>query len=108
MAFKKDVDDLRHSPALKVTELLCQDGMQNVSYYDPFIPTIKVCDKIMHSEKKLNKDLIKNFDIIVVTTDHSDFDYKMIAENAKVIIDTRNAFKGFKNRENIVLLGDGK
>jgi UDP-N-acetyl-D-glucosamine dehydrogenase len=108
MAFKKDVDDLRHSPALKVAELLDLEGMKNISYYDPYIPSIKLNGKTLLSEKELNADLINNNDIIVLTTDHSDFDYDMIAKNATVVIDTRNAFKNIKNRENIVLLGDGK
>lgn len=108
MAFKKDVDDLRHSPALKVAELLFDEGMNNVSYYDPFIPNIKIKGSEINSKKELNAELIQEFDVIVVTTDHSVFDYDMIAKNAKVVIDTRNAFKNVKNRDNIVLLGDGK
>ncbi|MFC2131768.1 nucleotide sugar dehydrogenase [Bacteroidota bacterium] len=108
MAFKKDVDDLRHSPALKVAELLFEYGMKNVAYYDPYIPSIKISDNGMISETDLNPGMIKKYDVVVVTTDHSAFDYEMIADNAKVIIDTRNAFKNFKERGNIVLLGDGK
>ncbi|MFH1051384.1 MAG: nucleotide sugar dehydrogenase [bacterium] len=108
MAFKKDVDDLRHSPALKVMELLLLDGINNVSYYDPYIPQIKVNGQVFNSIKNLSAKVIKKFDIIVVTTDHTVFDYKMIARNANSVIDTRNAFKKEKNLGNIVLLGDGK
>ncbi|ROL56495.1 nucleotide sugar dehydrogenase [Bacteroidetes/Chlorobi group bacterium ChocPot_Mid] len=108
MAFKKDVDDLRHSPALKVMELLLLEGIKNVSYHDPYIPQIKVNGQKFDSVKNLTSKLIKNYDIVVVTTDHSVFDYEMIAKNAKSIIDTRNAFKNVKNKKNVVLLGDGK
>lgn len=108
MAFKKDVDDLRHSPALKVVELLFEDGMKNVSYLDPYIPSISVGGQLLNSEKELTAELIKRFDIIVLTTDHSVFDINLIAENSKVIVDTRNSFKDIVNRDNIVLLGDGK
>lgn len=108
MAFKKDVDDLRHSPALKVMELLLIEGIKNVSYHDPYIPQIKVNGQHFDSVRNLTSKLIKNFDIVVVTTDHSVFDYDMIAKNAKSIIDTRNAFKNVRNKNNVVLLGDGK
>ena len=108
MAFKKDVDDLRHSPALKVMELLLQDGINNVSYFDPYIPKIRVNGKSFNSLKSISAKTINSFDVIVVTTDHSVFDYEMISKNAKAIIDTRNAFKKEKNKGKIVLLGDGK
>jgi len=108
MAFKKDVDDLRHSPALKVMELLLLECINNVSYYDPYIPQIKVDGRTFKSIKNLSGKTIKEYDIVVVTTDHTSFDYNMIAKNANSIIDTRNAFKNVKNRANISLLGDGK
>ena len=108
MAFKRDVDDLRHSPALKVVELLFLDGMKNVSYLDPYIPSIKVDGQTLNSEKELTAELLKQFDVVVLTTDHTVFDINLIAENSKVVVDTRNAFKNIDDRDNIVLLGDGK
>ena len=108
VAFKKDVDDLRHSPALKVIELLYFEGFNEISYFDPYIPSIHVSENSLNSIDEINADKIKEYDMVVVTTDHSNFDYNMIAENANVIIDTRNAFKNIKNKSNIVLLGDGK
>lgn len=109
MAFKRDVDDLRHSPALKVVELLIQEGILNIKYFDPFIPKISLCcGSPLESEAKLDEELIKQSDIVVITTDHSSFDYSMIARNSKVVIDARNACKNVKERDNIVLLGDGK
>ncbi len=108
LAFKKDVDDLRHSPALKVAELLQNENIGKISYYDPYIPEIKVNSKIYKSEKQLNQEFLKKFDVVVITTDHSVFDFGLIAKNSKVVIDTRNACKNVKNRNNIILLGDGK
>ncbi|MGE5480612.1 MAG: nucleotide sugar dehydrogenase [Chloroflexota bacterium] len=109
MAFKRDVDDLRHSPALKVAELLKEDSIGHVSYFDPYIPSIRICDESLYSEKELTADMLKNYDVVVITTDHTIFDFEMIASNAKVVIDTRNALKHIKkDRSNIVLLGEGK
>jgi UDP-N-acetyl-D-glucosamine dehydrogenase len=108
MAFKRDVDDLRHSPALKVAELLIEEGITNISFYDPYISGIKIGSRIIESENSLDAELLKKYDLITITTDHSIFDFELIAASGKVIIDTRNACKDIKNRENIVLLGEGK
>ena len=109
MAFKRDVDDLRHSPALKVAEVLIQDGIKNISYYDSYIPSTNILGTIVNSEAALTPELLQNHDIIVITTDHSDFDYDMIVKNSRVVIDTRNACKNVKSdKSNVVLLGDGK
>jgi UDP-N-acetyl-D-glucosamine dehydrogenase len=109
MAFKKDVDDLRHSPALKVAELLVEDGIENISYFDPYIPSVRVHDRTLTSRKNLTPAYIKRHDVVVITTDHSSFDVDMICQHAKVVIDTRNATKNVRGqRKNIVLLGDGK
>jgi UDP-N-acetyl-D-glucosamine dehydrogenase len=108
MAFKKDVDDLRHSPALRVAELLEEEGINNIEYFDPYIPEIDLHGKILKSIEKIDEGILKSHDIIVITTDHSCFDLNMIAEYSNIIIDTRNAMKDYKGRANIVLLGDGK
>jgi UDP-N-acetyl-D-glucosamine dehydrogenase len=108
MAFKKDVDDLRHSPALKITELLFEDGIKNVDYYDPYISKLKVNNERMRSLESLTTDVLKSYDVVVVTTDHTVFDLVLIAASSKVIVDTRNAFKGFTKRDNIILIGEGK
>ncbi|CAN5549145.1 nucleotide sugar dehydrogenase [soil metagenome] len=109
MAFKRDVDDLRHSPALKVAELLIEDGMQNISYFDPYVPTVRVHDAVWESRKSLTPAFLAKQDVVVITTDHTSFDIDMIVRHSKVVIDTRNATKHIKGaRKNIVLLGDGK
>jgi len=108
MAFKRNVNDLRHSPALKVAGLLDTEGISNIEYYDPYIPTIKLNGKDKKSIEIINKDILKKYDIVLITTDHSVFDFEMIAKESKIVIDTRNACKNAKDRTNIVLLGDGK
>lgn len=109
MAFKKDVDDLRHSPALKVAELLLEDGIANITYHDPYVPTVRIHDEVWHSKRTLTTSLLERQDVVIITTDHSCFDIEMIVRHSKVVIDTRNATKHIKgSRKNIVLLGDGK
>jgi UDP-N-acetyl-D-glucosamine dehydrogenase len=109
MAFKRDVDDLRHSPALKVAELLFDDGINNVSYFDPFIPSVEIGNRILRSRKSLTERYLASFDVVVITTDHTSFDIDVICRHSKVVIDTRNATKHVKGaRKNIVLLGEGR
>lgn len=108
MAFKRDVADLRHSPALKVAEILIHEGIKHISYYDPYIPEIKIDGKKYESLAAIDAKTLSGFDVVVITTDHTVFDFKMIAESSKVVIDTRNALKHCKDTGNIVLLGDGK
>jgi UDP-N-acetyl-D-glucosamine dehydrogenase len=113
VAFKKNVDDIRHSPAIKVIELLQQEGAKNISYCDPFVPAFKehgMGGKIISMTAiPLTAKALQDADVVVITTDHSAFDYAMIAQHAKRIIDTRNATKGVSAyQEKIILLGDGK
>lgn len=91
VAYKKDIDDPRESPALSIIWDLLRKGA-NVAYNDPYIPTIAVNGKNLHSVQ-LSKAVIKKADCVVILTDHSAYDYKMIAKAAKLVIDTRNAIK---------------
>ncbi|MCR4417447.1 MAG: nucleotide sugar dehydrogenase [Ignavibacteria bacterium] len=107
-AFKKDVDDTRHSPAIKVMELLLKDfdGL-NLCYNDPYVPEIEV-NGLKLKSVNLTKKLLKEMDLVVITTNHSIYNYDFIVQNSKKVIDTRNATKNVKkNREKIVLLGSG-
>lgn len=108
IAFKKDVDDTRHSPALKVMELLLQDGAEKISYNDPYVPGVHVDGKDFKS-CKITPRLLKSMDCVLITTDHSSYDYDSIVKYSRCVIDARNATKKVKSgREKIVLLGDGK
>ena len=95
-AYKKNVADVRESPAIDVINILLTKGAE-VSYYDPYIPNIRncACGQTLSSVKDLN-DLGK-YDAVAVVTDHSDIDYKKVLEDSKVIVDSRNAFKNIKS-----------
>ena len=88
-AYKPDVDDVRESPALDVIGLL-QQGGADVSYHDPFIPKLKQDNIEMQSAKDLIQE-VKKVDCVVIVTNHSQYDYREIFENARMIVDTRNA-----------------
>jgi len=107
-AFKKNVDDTRHSPAIRVMELMIAEGAKNVYYTDPYVKEITVNNKTYKS-KPLTEKLLKESHIVVITTDHECFDYDLVVKHSKCIIDTRNALKNIKNKKaKIKLLGDGK
>ena len=91
MAYKKDIDDVRESPALDILHLLKQRGAQ-MTYSDPFVPKIH-----LDGEEILAQDanaMAAVADCVVIATDHSHFDYTETLANAKLIVDTRNALKG--------------
>ncbi len=90
-AYKKDIDDHRESPALDIMWDLTRKG-GNVLYNDPHIPTLRIKDTTFTSAS-LTSDLVKKTDCVVILTDHSAYDYRMIAKHAKLVIDTRNAIK---------------
>lgn len=103
-AYKKNIDDMRESPSLKLISIYRERGA-NVDYSDPFIPSLPKTRKYkfdMHSVE-LTAGNIKKYDLVVLSTDHDAFDYKFICENAKLIVDTRNAFfKSCGKRDNVI------
>jgi len=111
VAFKKDVDDIRHSPALRVMELLRERGCEKISYSDPHVPSLSV--RTPHSEiamesVEVSEELLQEQDVTVILTDHSAFSYAQIAQESRCIIDTRNALKDIPHgRDKIMLLGGG-
>ena len=106
VAYKKDVDDLRESPSLKIMQLLGQRGA-NVEYSDPYFPELH---KMRHYDytgmrsAELTPANIGKYDCIVIATDHSSYDYQAIVESAQLVVDTRNATRRVaRNRNRIVL-----
>jgi UDP-N-acetyl-D-glucosamine dehydrogenase len=93
VAYKKDIDDLRESPALTIIELLQQEGAQ-VSYHDPYFPFIGKGRKYDLQMKRTELERLGQYDCVVIVTDHSDYDYKKIVGEAQLVVDTRNATKG--------------
>lgn len=106
IAFKKNVDDTRHSPAIRVIELLTETGVTNLAYNDPFVPNVSIHGK-KYSSIPLTETEIKKYDLVIITTDHTTYNIPFITKHASRIIDTRNATKG-KSLKKIVTIGDGK
>jgi len=103
VAYKKDIDDIRESPALKVISLLEKEGA-HVIYNDPYIPSFTLAGKVYNSAP-VTTELLAGVDLVVITTDHSSYDYDLIVEQAPYVFDTRNATKDVKHdREKIELL----
>ena len=92
VAYKTDVDDLRESPALKIMELLIGEGAQ-VDYNDPYVPELPATRRYKFSKRsvEINPHNLKSYDAVIITTNHSCYDYNLIREKAHIIIDTRNA-----------------
>jgi len=96
LAYKRDIDDLRESPALTIIELLRDQGAI-VSYNDPFFPTVgrgRHYDLNMTSTPLVN---LGQYDAVVIVTDHSSYDYREIVQQSQLVIDTRNATKGIES-----------
>lgn len=95
IAYKKDIDDMRESPALDIIHLLEQRGA-HVDYYDPFVPEVDY-EGIRMKSIGWTDQIGASHDCVVITTDHTNVDYKKIFSNAKRIVDTRNALKEIKS-----------
>jgi UDP-N-acetyl-D-glucosamine dehydrogenase len=95
VAYKKDVGDMRESPALDVLELLLKRGA-TVTYTDPWVPTLQ---HGTHTFESVTEDtaLKAKHDCVVICTDHSSFDYDAIVRGASLIVDSRNALKNRKD-----------
>jgi UDP-N-acetyl-D-glucosamine dehydrogenase len=96
VAYKKDIDDLRESPALTIIELLQKDGAQ-VSYHDPYFPFIGKGRKYDLQMKRSELNDLGQYDCVLIVTDHSDYDYRHIVNEAQLVVDTRNATKGIES-----------
>jgi UDP-N-acetyl-D-glucosamine dehydrogenase len=95
VAYKRDINDLRESPALDVIRLLEERGAE-VSYHDPYVPDLHHESMPLESVS-LTESSLRNADCVVIVTDHSAFDYDWIATEAAVIVDSRNALKNVSN-----------
>jgi UDP-N-acetyl-D-glucosamine dehydrogenase len=96
VAYKKDIDDLRESPALTIIELLQKEGAQ-VSYNDPYFDYVGRGRK--YNLELANSPLadLGQYDAVIIVTDHSSYDYQWIVAQSKLVIDTRNATKGIQS-----------
>src|SRR5215471_17443848 len=96
VAYKRDIDDLRESPALTIIELLQKEGA-NVSYNDPYFPMIGKGRKYDLQMKCASLDNLDQYDCVLIVTDHSDYDYRKIVKDAQLVVDSRNATKGIED-----------
>lgn len=92
VAYKRNIDDIRESPALDIIELLAQKGAQ-VQYHDPFVPSLQLGD---HSYRSQPLTDLGRYSAVAILTDHSNIDYAQIAREARLILDTRNATRDFR------------
>src|SRR5579871_2250605 len=106
VAYKKDVDDLRESPTLKIMQLLKERGA-NLDYNDPYfaqMPRLRHYNYEGMKSVPLSAQTLGAYDCVVISTDHSNYDYNAIVDGAKLIVDTRNATRRVtRNRDRIVL-----
>ena len=98
MSYKKDIDDLRESPSLTIIEVLQKRGAE-VAYNDPFFPTVGHGRKYALNMSCTPLERVPEFDAVVVITDHSSYDMKKIVNDAKLVVDTRNATKGIMSEK---------
>lgn len=104
MSYKKDINDWRESPALKVLELLMRDGAV-IDYHDPFVPSFQDEHGQVRHSIPLTAKALTEADCVLVATDHSQTDWDHVVRNARLVFDTRNATKNVTvRRDNIVLL----
>ena len=105
VAYKKDVDDLRESPSLKLLELLTARGAK-MDYNDPYFPALYKMRHYNFSNMKsveLTPEHLGSYDCVLIATDHTSYDYESIVKNAKLVVDTRNATRRIKHGgQNIV------
>jgi len=114
VAFKRDVDDTRHSPAATIIKLLREKGVETIHYHDPHVPSFEVS---MSGEGTfevpsvdLTPEVLEEHDATIIVTDHNAFDPHLIAQHAPSIVDTRNALSSITDpelRKKIALLGGG-
>ena len=92
VTYKRDIEDVRESPALDIMELLRRRGAE-LSYSDPHAPTIRLGDRELHS---VSLAQVERFDCVLITTDHSGVDYADLVDRAQLVVDTRNATRPFR------------
>jgi len=104
LAYKKDIDDLRESPSIELIELLRQKGAK-VDYNDPYISRTHKQRRhdLKMTSKRLSAKMLDRYDVVLISTDHSAYDYDWIVKHSRLVVDTRNATgKVRRNRKKIV------
>jgi len=103
-AYKRNVEDVRESPAIRIIQLL-QERMAKVSYYDPHVPRLETRHlKAALVSVKISPEVITSSDAVVIVTDHTNIDYKMILDHAKLVVDTRNATAPYRKPSHKIIM----
>jgi UDP-N-acetyl-D-glucosamine dehydrogenase len=104
VAYKKNINDTRESPAFEIIKILKQKYKALVEYYDPFVPIIKNLRNHSLSMKsiKINPKKIQEFDVVILVTDHDKFNYKILRKYSNLLVDTRGIIK--KDYSNVISL----
>src|SRR5690606_15869228 len=97
VAYKRDLNDCRESPALTVMRLLEADGA-TLAYHDPYVPDLRA-EGFDLSSVELTEERLGWADLVLITTDHSGIDYGWVVEHSRQVVDTRNATRGVPGRE---------
>jgi len=104
VAYKRDIEDWRESPALKVMDLLRKDGAR-IDYHDPYVPSVTDEHGAMWHSIPLSREVMERANAVVILTDHSTIDYGRVVDCARLVIDTRNATRNVRDgRANVVML----
>lgn len=103
VAYKQDIDDYRESPAIDVIDELHKVGAE-VDYYDPWVAEYRKKGRIVKGLKDISPEVVNAYDLVMITTAHTNVDYEMVQKNAKVIFDTKNVTENLPDKENIEIL----
>ncbi len=103
VAYKRDVDDVRESPALEVLHLLRHKGA-DVVYHDPYVAELRLDDGTVMQSIPYSEALLESSDCVVIVTDHRRIDYQHVLDHARVVVDTRNVTASLKGRARVALL----
>src|SRR5690606_2666540 len=103
IAYKKDIEDVRESPALDIMRLLQAKGA-SVSYHDPFVQELDENGETLRSVP-FDSDVVRGYDCVLITTDHSVIDYQLLAQSGVLVVDTRNAMADVRSDRIIALSG---
>lgn len=103
VAYKQDIDDYRESPAIRVIDELKKVGAE-VDYFDPYISEYRYNNEIVKGIESISPEVIKEYDLVVITTGHTNVDYEMVQKNAVAIFDTKNVTKNIVDKHNIEVL----
>ncbi len=101
MTYKRDIEDVRESPAFDVLELLERRAAE-VSYYDPNVPTLQIGERRLQS---VNLDSVGSFDAVVIITDHTNVDYRTMVAHSQLVIDCRNATRSLRGEYGEKIVG---